>query len=144
MPIWKWRFAMSRIIFAISLMSLLACGAGESDQAATGSASDEPAVSAKMPATDDAKGAAVKQAPVADVKPAETNDNSVIVRSCLGLVASGEFETALPVCVEAASIDSKNAEVQAALAKAQAETAAKAASGAATDAAAKALGGVSN
>jgi hypothetical protein len=66
------------------------------------------------------------------------------IRSCIDLVASGDFEDALPACLEAASIDAGNADVQAALAKAQAETASEAAAGAAADAAANALGGLGN
>jgi hypothetical protein len=66
------------------------------------------------------------------------------ISSCLRLVASADYEEALPVCLEAASIDADNAEVKAALAKAEAETAKEAASGAAADAAGDALGGLGN
>ena len=66
------------------------------------------------------------------------------IQSCINLVASGDFEGALPVCLKAASIDAENAEVKAALAKAKAETAKEAATGAAADAAADALGGLGN
>ncbi len=43
---------MSKVLFAISLMSLLACGSGESNTGATGSALDTPPVSAQAPAGD--------------------------------------------------------------------------------------------
>jgi len=136
---------MSKVLFAISLMSLLACGTGESNSGATGSASDAAPVSAaKAPTADAAKAAAVKQAPVREGQQANTAANAATVRSCIDLVASGKYEEALPRCLESVSIDASNTEVQAALEKAQSETAAKAASGAATDAAAKALGGIGN
>jgi hypothetical protein len=73
---------------------------------------------------------------------ADVAADAAAIRSCIDLVASGDFEDALPVCLEAASIDAENADVQAALAKAEAETAAEAASGAAADAAGNALGGL--
>jgi Flp pilus assembly protein TadD len=120
----------------------MACGSGESTPGTTGSTPKTPPVSAKVPTADTAKPAAARQAPVAEAKQADTTANAAVAQSCLDLVASGDFKGAVPVCLEAASIDPKNAEVQAALAKAQSETAAKAASGAATDSAAKALGGI--
>ncbi len=120
---------MSKIWFAISLVGLLACGTGESDSGTTGSLSDTPPVSAAAPAGDDMKAAKADAAEIS---------------SCTRLVASGDFEEALPVCLKAASIDADNAEVKAALAKAEAETAKKAASDAAADATADALGGISN
>jgi hypothetical protein len=43
---------MSKILFAISLMSLLACGSGESNPGATDSALDTAPVSAEAPAGD--------------------------------------------------------------------------------------------
>ncbi len=125
---------MSKVLFAISLMTLLACGSGDSDTGAAGSASDTPPVSAAAPASGDVKAAGGEQ-----VK-AEAPE----IRSCISLVASGDFEGALPVCVKAASIDAENAEVKAALAKAKAETAKEAATGAAAGAAADALGGLGN
>jgi hypothetical protein len=66
-----------------------------------------------------------------------------VIKSCIDLVASRDYQGALPVCLEASAIDANNADVQAALAKAQAE-AAEAATGAAADAAADALGGIGN
>jgi len=123
---------MSKVLFAISIMTLLACGSGDSDSGATGSASDAPPVSATAPTGGDVKAAGGEQ-----VK-AEAPE----IRSCISLVASRDFEGALPVCLKAASIDAENAEVQAALAKAKAETAKEAATGAAADAAANALGGL--
>ena len=113
---------MSKVLFALSLVSLLACGSGESNSGALDGTSDTPAVSAAAP----------------------TGDDAAAISSCIDLVASGDFEDALPICLEAASIDAENADVQAALAKAQAETASEAATGAAADAAANALGGLGN
>lgn len=125
---------MSKVLFAISLMTLLACGSGDSDSGATGSASDAPPVSATAPTGSDVKAAGGEQ-----VKAAAPE-----IQSCINLVASGDFEGALPVCLKAASIDAENAEVKAALAKAKAETAKEAATGAAAEAAADALGGLGN
>jgi len=138
---------MSKLVFAISLMTLLACGSGESTSEATGSAPKTPPVSAKMPAASEAKAPAAPQAPAVEAKQPDAAANADVIPSCINLVASGQYEQAVPVCIEAAKIDAQNAEVKAALAKAQAETAAKAASGAtgaATDAASKALGGIGN
>ncbi len=47
---------MSKVLFAISLMVLLACGTGESDSGVTGSTSDTPSVSAMAPSGDAAEG----------------------------------------------------------------------------------------
>ena len=110
---------MSKIWFAISLVGLLACGSGESDSGATGSLSDTPPVSATASTGDDMEAAEAEAAEIS---------------SCTRLVASGDYEKALPVCLEAASIDANNADVKAALAKAEAETAKEAATGAAADA----------
>ena len=130
---------MSKVLFAISLMSLLACGTGESNSGAIGSTSDTPAVSAAAPTGDD-----VEIQEIAVIVGEQVEDDAAEIRSCIDLVAAGDFEDALPVCLEAASIDAENAEVQAALAKAQAETASEAATGAANDAAANALGELGN
>jgi len=127
---------MSKIWFAISLVGLLACGSGESDSGATGSLSDAQPVSASAPAGDDAG--------MAKVEGEQAKADAAEISSCIRLVASGKYEDALPVCLEAASIDADNAEVKAALAKAETETAKEAASGAAADAAADALGGLGN
>jgi len=124
---------MSKIWFAISLVGLMACGSGESDSGATGSLADTPPVSAT--AGGDMKAASALEGEQAEAEAAE-------ISSCIRLVASGDYEAALPICLKAASIDADNAEVKAALAKAQAETAKEAASGAAADAAADALGGI--
>ena len=118
---------MSKIWFAISLVGLLACGTGESDSGATDSISDAPPVSATAPTGDDVKGE-------------QAEADAAEISSCIRLVASGDYEEALPVCLEAASIDADNAEVKAALAKAETETAKEAA----TDASADALGGLGN
>ncbi len=125
---------MSKIWFAISLVGLLACGTGESDSGATGSISDTPPVSATASTGDD----------VEMVKGEQAKADAPEISSCIRLVASRRYEKALPICLEAASIDADNAEVKAALAKAEAETAKKAASDAAADATADALGGISN
>jgi hypothetical protein len=97
----------------------------------TGSISDTPPVSAAAPTGDDVEGEQ------AEAEAAE-------ISSCIRLVASGDYEEALPVCLEAASIDADNAKVKAALAKAEAETAKEAAASAAADAAGDALGGLGN
>ncbi len=117
---------MSKILFAMSLVGLLACGSGDSDSGAIGSTSDTPAVSAAAATGDDVEA------------------DAAAIRSCIDLVASGDYADALPACLQAASIDADNADVQAALAKAQAETASEAATDAAADAAANALGGLGN
>ncbi|MBW2715557.1 MAG: hypothetical protein JRD03_05750 [Deltaproteobacteria bacterium] len=126
---------MSKILFAISLVGLLACGAGDSDTGAIGSGSDTPAVSAAVSASDEVEGVEIIEGDRGNVEAA-----AAATRSCIGLVASGDFEDALPVCLEAASIDADNGDVQAALAKAQTETAKQAASDAAADAAGDAVG----
>jgi hypothetical protein len=128
---------MSKILFAISLVGLLACGAGESDTGAIGSGSDTPAVSAAVPASDEVE---VEEVEIIEGEQGNVEAAAAATRSCIGLVASGDFEDALPVCLEAASIDADSADVQAALAKAQAETAKQVASDAAADAAGDAVG----
>ena len=134
------RFAMSKVLFAISLMTLLACGTGDSDSGTTGSMSDTPPVSATAATGDDVEVVEVEEIAVVEGEQAEAD--AAEISSCIRLVASGDFEEALPVCLEAASIDADNAEVKAALAKAEAETAKKAASDAAGEAAAGALSGL--
>jgi len=131
---------MSKIWFAISLVGLLACGTGESDSGATGSIPDTPAVSAKAPTGNSAGAPAAQKMEAAAGEQAEAAPAEVT--SCLRLVAAKKFEDALPVCIEAASLDAENAQVKAALATAKAETAKEAATGAAGDAAANALGGL--
>jgi hypothetical protein len=133
---------MSKIWFAISLVGLLACGTGESDSGTTGSISDTPPVSATASTGDDVEMVEVEEIAIIEGEQAEVD--AAEISSCIRLVASGDYEEALPVCLEAASIDADNAEVQAALAKAETEMAAEAASGAAADAAADALGGLGN
>ena len=129
------RLAMSKIWFAISLVGLLACSTGESDSGATDSISDTPPVSATAPTGDD-----VEVVEIEEVAGEQAEADAAEISSCIRLVASGKYEEALPVCLEAASIDADNAEVKAALAKAEAETAKEAAA----DAAADALGGLGN
>ena len=126
---------MSKVWFAISLVGLLACGSGESDSGATGSISDTPPVSATASTGDD-----VEMVEINEIEGEQAEADAAEISSCIRLVASGDYEEALPVCLEAASIDADNAEVKAALAKAEAETAKEAASGAAADA----LGGLGN
>jgi hypothetical protein len=133
---------MSKIWFAISLVALMACGSGESDSGATGSISDTPPVSAAAPGGDDVTVIEVEEVAVIEGEQAEAE--AAEISSCIRLVASGDYEDALPVCLEAASIDADNAEVKAALAKAETETAKEAASDAAADATADALGGLGN
>lgn len=106
---------MLRILFAISFIALLACNSGEDNQGAADSAGDMPSVSAAGTDADDIEIERVEvEAIEAEVLAAE-------ISTCLGLVKNGAYAEALPVCLEAAAIDSENAEVQAALAKAQAE-----------------------
>ena len=126
---------MSKIWFAISLVGLLACGTGDSDSGTTGSISDTPPVSATASTGDD-----VEVVEVEEIAGEQAEADAAEISSCIRLVASGDYEEALPVCLEAASIDADNAEVKAALAKAETETAKEAA----TDAAADALGGLGN
>jgi hypothetical protein len=133
-------FAMSKVLFAISLMTLLACGSGDSDSEATGSAAADKAVSAAASAADKAEMA--KEAPTGDGGQAKAE--AAEISSCIRLVAAGDYETAVPVCLQAAKIDADNADVQAALKKAETEAAKEAATGAASDAAADALGGLGN
>jgi hypothetical protein len=137
---------MSKVLFAISLMTLLACGSGDSDTGTADSAADAQPVSAAASASKKAAPAKVEEAETRGGEQAKMD--AVEISSCISLVASAKFEEAVPVCLKAASIDAENAEVQAALAKAQAETAKEAAAGAASDAAgeaaADALGGLGN
>ena len=133
---------MSKIWFAIPLVGLLACGAGESDSGATGGISDTQPVSASAPTGADVEVVEVEE--IAVVEGEQAKADAAEISSCIRLVASGDYEEALPVCLEAASIDADNAEVKAALAKAEAETAKEAASDAAGDAAGDALGGLGN
>jgi len=133
---------MSKVLFAISLISLLACGSGESDSGATGSISDTPPVSASAPTGEEVEVVEIEE--IAELDGEQAEADAAEISSCIRLVASGDYEEALPICLEAASIDADNAEVKAALAKAETETAKEAASEAATDAAGDALGGLGN
>jgi len=108
---------MLRTLFAFSVIALLACGSGETNQGGADSAGDMPPVSAAGTASDDIEIERI------EVEAIEEEAIAAEISSCLGLVKSGAFEEALPVCLEAASIDPENAEVQAALAKAEAEAA---------------------
>jgi len=138
---------MPKVLFAILLVSLMACGSGESESGAIAGAPDSPAVSAAAPAGGGSAAVEIDEVEIVEGEQADLGADAAAVRSCIDLVASGDFDGALPVCLEAASIDPENADVQAALAKAKAETS-KAATGAAADAAAgaaaDALGGLGN
>jgi len=57
---------MPKVLFAISLVSLLACGTGESDSGAIGSISDTPAVSAAAPRGDEIDAVEVEEIEVAE------------------------------------------------------------------------------
>jgi hypothetical protein len=129
---------MSKIWFAISLVGLLACGSGDSDSGATGSIADAAPVSASAPTGDDVEMVEIEE--IAVIEDGQAEADAAEISSCIRLVASGDYEDALPVCLEAASIDADNADVKAALAKAETETAKRAATGAAADA----LGGLGN
>lgn len=135
---------MSKVLFAILLVGLLACGTGESNSGAIDSTSDTPAISAAAPTDDDADMGAIEEPAILEGEQADVEADAAAIRSCIDLVASGDFDDALPVCLEAASIDAENADVQAALAKAQAESASEAATGAAADAATNATRGLGN
>jgi hypothetical protein len=130
---------MLRILFAISFIALLACNSGETTQGIADSAGDTPPVSAARTGADDIE---IKKV---EVEAIEVETLAAEISSCLGLVKTGAFADALPVCLEAASIDPENTQVQAALAKAQAQAAVDAsideAAGSASGAAANALGG---
>ena len=108
---------MFRILFAISVIALLACGSGETNQGAADSAGDMPPVSAAGSATDEIEIERI------EVEAIEAAAIAAQVSSCLDLVKSRAFAEAVPVCLEAASIDPENARVQTALAKAQAKAA---------------------
>jgi hypothetical protein len=129
---------MSKIWFAISLVALLACGSGESDSGATGGIADAPPVSATASTGGDVEMVEVEE--IAVIEDGQAEADAAEISSCIRLVASAKYEEALPICLEAASIDADNADVKAALAKAETETA----KGAATGAAADALGGLGN
>ncbi|MBW2493924.1 MAG: hypothetical protein JRE43_04165 [Deltaproteobacteria bacterium] len=126
---------MSKLVFAISLMTLMACGSGDSDSGTAGSASDSPPVSATAPTGGDAKSAG---SAAMEAGSGKAEAEAAEISSCLRLVASAKYEEAVPVCLEAAKIDADNAEVKAALKKAETEAAKEAATGAAADA----LGGL--
>jgi len=133
-------FTMSKVLFAILLVGLLACGTGESNSGAIDSTSDTPAVSAVAPTDDDADMGAIEEPAIIEGEQADVEADAAAIRSCIDLVASGDFDDALPVCLEAASIDAENADVQAALAKTQASLAkAQLESAAATGATANAV-----
>jgi hypothetical protein len=106
---------MFRILLAISFIAVLACNSGETNQGVADSAGDTPPVSAAGTATDDIE---IEKIEVEAIAPKAV---AAEVSSCLRLVKTGAFAEALPVCMQAAANDPKNARVQAALAKAQVE-----------------------
>jgi len=116
---------MFRILFTISAIALLACGSGETNQGAADSAGDMPPVSAVGSAADEIEIEKI------EVEAVEAAAIATQISSCLDLVKSRAFAEAVPVCLEAVSIDPENAQAQAALAKAQAEAAAEGAMAAA-------------
>jgi len=138
---------MLKVLFAISLVSLMACGSEQSDSGAMSGAPGTPPVSAAAPSSKEKAAAPMNAAKSVEGKQADVQAAAPAVRSCLDLVAAAKFEDAMPVCLEAASIAPENTDVKAALAKAKAETS-KAATGAASDAAAgaaaDALGNLGN
>ena len=108
---------MLRILFATSFIALLACGSGESNQGTPDSLGDIPPVSAAGTATDDIK---IEKIEIDEIA---ADAVAVEVSSCLHLVKTNAFAAALPVCLQAISIDPDSVEVQAALAKSQAKVA---------------------
>ena len=116
---------MFRILFAISVIALLACGSGETNQGAADSAGDMPPISAAGSAADEIEIEEI------EIEAVEAAAIATQISSCLDLVKRRAFAEAVPVCLEAVSIDPENAQAQAALAKAQAEAAAEGAMAAA-------------
>jgi hypothetical protein len=120
---------MLKIAYAISLMALLACGSESSNQGAAATGGDLPPVSAA--------GAGTEAVLTPEAVLEDLEIGAFEIESCLGLVASGEFADAIPICLDAAAIDPENNEVQAALDEAQAKVAEAGASAAAQAAAAE-------
>jgi len=110
---------MMRLIVTIFVFAVLACGG--SDTAQTGDAAPAGSSGGEMAAAPDTP------------EPSVTVDPKV--QGCLDLIGQSKYQEALPVCLAALKIDSGNEQVQAAVDKAQAETAKMAAAEAATQAA---------
>ena len=97
---------MHRISFVILAAALIACGSGEGTQSSTG-AGEMPPVSATAPADE----------------PGSTAGSEAVVSAvigCIDLVGAGRFCEAVPVCIEELRITPDDAEIQSALARAQA------------------------
>jgi len=108
-----------RLIVTVFVFAILACGG--SDTAPTGDAAPVGSSGDEM--------AAVPDTP----EPPATVDPKV--QGCLDLIRQSKYQEALPVCLAALKVDPGNQQVQAAVDKAQAETAKMAAAEAATQAA---------
>ncbi len=108
----------TRILAMTLCFALAACGGQESDTASTSDSGSAGATAAK--ASKDTAEAKMpeKAAKLPDVA-APAVDPSVT--GCLDLVRQSQFADAVPVCIKAAGIDPENADVQAALSKAQSE-----------------------
>ena len=107
---------MLKTAFAISLMTLLACGSGDTNQGAAATPGELSPVAAA--------GSGIDSAPILEAALEDLEVGAFEIESCLDLVASGEFADAIPICLEAAAIAPGNTEVQAALGEAQAKSAA--------------------
>ena len=116
---------MLKTAFAISLMTLLACGSGDTNQGAAATPGELSPVAAA--------GSGIDSAPILEAALEDLDLEAALedlevgafeIESCLDLVASGEFADAIPICLEAAAIAPGNTEVQAALGEAQAKSAA--------------------
>jgi hypothetical protein len=118
---------MLRFTIVWAVFSLLACGAQESQEMGAGAAVESAAPGV-------VEGAAPDR-PSVDAAMEAAAEAHASVASCLDLVRSGEFEEALPRCLEAAGVEPDNAEVQGALEQAQSAVAAAQAEGAAAAAA---------
>jgi hypothetical protein len=112
---------MLRFTIVWAVFSLLACGAQESQEMGAGAAAESAAA---------VEGSAPDLASV-DAAVEAAAEAHASVASCLDLVRSGEFEEAVPRCLEAARVEPDNAEVQSALEQAQSAVAAAQAEGAA-------------
>jgi tetratricopeptide (TPR) repeat protein len=92
---------MLRIVLAIAILALTACGAQET-------------------ATTETPGAAADTAAEAEQQAAESLPQ---IERCLDLVRQTEYDRAVPACLEALELDPENQQVQTALDQATAELA---------------------
>ena len=106
---------MRRLSIALAMLGLIACGGQDSRPGTEPRSEETPTVSAGAPE------AAELEAAEASGEASAAADERVT--SCLELAQAGQFAEALPVCTEAIGIDPENADVQAALERAQAELA---------------------